>query len=608
MRAILKIKLTVILIVIALNSSMAQNGWIIQSPPTTQNLKDVFFITNKTGFAVGDSGLILKTTNGGNLWTSQSSGTIADLNSIQFLNLGTGYTAGTNGVFLYTLDSGITWQQLNLNTTRNLNAVHFLSSNEGFIVGDSILLSTFNGGQEWETKNLINSLLSICFPDAAVGYALLNQGGMYKTSDGGYIWKYYTVPGINSPKDVYFTGVSTGYITGASPNNIIKTSDGGINWTSVHSGANRLNSVTFIGNKGFTAGENGTVYKTTDEGLIWSSQFTGTTKQINSIYFVDSLYGFAVGDNGLVLATKTGGDLLTHKVITGEVRYFENNSLVTNGYVKAVKYSYNTTDVVTIDSAQIDQNGKYIIKVPFGDSTDIMAYQDDEQMDYVPTYYPSTTKWQDAHIVVPMENRSNVNIFVYKSDTNFTPSGYLAGKIYKSIYRLESNILPKSVIYVKHNDKFIGSAFADTNGHYKIELPAGNFKVYVNRLGYSSDSSNITINPPGGNLDSANFYLQKITSGINPPVVTRVYYYLGQNYPNPFNPATIIQYVLGSSTLVKLTVYDISGKKIKELENSEKGPGTHSVEFDGRNLPSGVYFYKIVTDNYSATKSMVLIK
>ncbi|MCA9406680.1 MAG: T9SS type A sorting domain-containing protein, partial [Candidatus Omnitrophica bacterium] len=177
-----------------------------------------------------------------------------------------------------------------------------------------------------------------------------------------------------------------------------------------------------------------------------------------------------------------------------------------------------------------------------------------------------------------------------------------------SIYRLESNILPKSVIYVKQNDKFIGSAFADTNGYYKIVLPAGNFKVYVNRLGYSSDSSNITINPPGGNLDSVNFYLQKVTSGINPPVVTRVYYYLGQNYPNPFNPATIIQYVLGSTTLVRLTVYDISGRKIKELENTEKGPGTHTVEFDGKNLPSGVYFYKIETENYSATKSMVLIK
>ncbi len=608
MRAILKIKLSVMIIIIALNSSFAQNGWVIQSPPVTQNLRDVYFITSKIGFAVGDSGLIIKSTNGGKNWISQNSGTLANLNSIQFLNLGTGYTAGTNGIILYTLDSGLTWQQLNLNTTRNLNAVHFLSSNEGFVVGDSILLSTFNGGQEWEIKYLINSLLSICFPDAAVGYALLNQGGMYKTSDGGFNWKFSSITGINSPTDVYFTGVLTGYITGAGPNNIIKTSDGGINWTAVHSGANRLNSLTFVGGKGYAAGVNGHIYKTTNGGMVWSSQYTGTSKLINSICFIDTLFGFAVGENGLVLTTKTGGDLLTHKVITGEVRYAETNSLVNNGYVKAVKYSYNTNDIITIDSAQIDQNGKYIIKVPFGDSTDIMAYQDDEQMDYVPTYYPSTINWQDAHVVVPTENRSNVNIYVYKADTNFINSGYIAGKIFKSIYRLESNVLPKSVIYVKHNNKYIGAAFADTSGYYKINLPAGNFKVYVNRLGFSSDSSNISINPPGGNLESINFYLQKVTSGINPPTVTRLYYYLGQNYPNPFNPVTLIQYVLGSTSSVKLTVYDISGKKIKELENSEKSPGTHVIEFDGKSLPSGVYFYKIETEFFTATKSMVLIK
>lgn len=83
---------------------------------------------------------------------------------------------------------------------------------------------------------------------------------------------------------------------------------------------------------------------------------------------------------------------------------------------------------------------------------------------------------------------------------------------------------------------------------------------------------------------------------------------LSQNYPNPFNPTTNIKFQISKSEIVKLTIYDILGKEIQILVNQELSPGAYSVDFDGSNLPSGVYYYKIETVSYIKTKKMVLIK
>ncbi len=80
------------------------------------------------------------------------------------------------------------------------------------------------------------------------------------------------------------------------------------------------------------------------------------------------------------------------------------------------------------------------------------------------------------------------------------------------------------------------------------------------------------------------------------------------NYPNPFNPATYIKFSISSSALVKLTIYDCVGREISLLVNSRMEPGTYNIEWDGSNLPSGVYFYKLETGNLSETRKMVLLK
>lgn len=94
---------------------------------------------------------------------------------------------------------------------------------------------------------------------------------------------------------------------------------------------------------------------------------------------------------------------------------------------------------------------------------------------------------------------------------------------------------------------------------------------------------------------------------------------LNQNYPNPFNPKTIINYQLAISGIVDLKVYDITGKEVITLVNGKQSGGNHEVDFNGNDLPSGVYFYQLTiynensaADNPTAplrmTKKMVLVK
>jgi hypothetical protein len=83
---------------------------------------------------------------------------------------------------------------------------------------------------------------------------------------------------------------------------------------------------------------------------------------------------------------------------------------------------------------------------------------------------------------------------------------------------------------------------------------------------------------------------------------------LAQNYPNPFNPTTNIKFSLPKSSHVKLNVYDALGKIVTTLVDEDKAAGIYEVEFNASKLSSGVYFYQILTPNYSATKKLLLMK
>ncbi len=83
---------------------------------------------------------------------------------------------------------------------------------------------------------------------------------------------------------------------------------------------------------------------------------------------------------------------------------------------------------------------------------------------------------------------------------------------------------------------------------------------------------------------------------------------LSQNYPNPFNPTTLITYTIPTPGHVILTVFDALGQEVAIIVNSYKNSGKHSIQFDGQDLPSGIYIYSIKAGNFNAHKKMLLLR
>ena len=102
--------------------------------------------------------------------------------------------------------------------------------------------------------------------------------------------------------------------------------------------------------------------------------------------------------------------------------------------------------------------------------------------------------------------------------------------------------------------------------------------------------------------------LSELTSVGNPTADVPKTFALQQNYPNPFNPSTTIIFELPKTAHVNLKVFDILGREVVLLVNERKAPGKYEVKFDGSNLASGVYFYRIQAGDFVQTRKLVLLK
>lgn len=138
-------------------------------------------------------------------------------------------------------------------------------------------------------------------------------------------------------------------------------------------------------------------------------------------------------------------------------------------------------------------------------------------------------------------------------------------------------------------DFFEGDSISVTNTTTPISLRPGGFRIYTSRR----------LPPPeAGLLNAPAFAVSSRPQTFE----------LAQNFPNPFNPTTVINYTLATNSTVRLKVFDILGREVATLTNERKPAGNYTVRFNGANLASGVYFYRLETEAFTATKKMMLIK
>lgn len=273
-----------------------------------EDLVAVRFVDAVTAFAVGTNGTAIKTTNAGTSWSNLTSGTTNTLWNVFFTNSNTGYIVGNLGLILKTTNSGSTWSTLTTGTTEHLYAISFPTDNIGYAVGDNgTIIKTINAGTNWTPLTLgasVSYLNSVVFLDANTG---LTSGpdGVYRTTDGGTTWTNVSNQGILW---LTFPSSTVGYGVGEA-GAIIKTSNGGVSWTTQSSGTGeRLWGAHFTSTDvGFAVGENGTAIKTANGGSTWTAMTIDTdvsSKILYAIHFGTVSDGIAVGEIGTILKTE----------------------------------------------------------------------------------------------------------------------------------------------------------------------------------------------------------------------------------------------------------------------------------------------------------------
>lgn len=96
--------------------------------------------------------------------------------------------------------------------------------------------------------------------------------------------------------------------------------------------------------------------------------------------------------------------------------------------------------------------------------------------------------------------------------------------------------------------------------------------------------------------------------GVEETFADNIQFELKQNYPNPFNPSTVIEFSIPTADKVRLSIFNILGQEISVLLNDNLQPGNYKIDFSGKNLSSGIYLYKLQTNNFNVVRKMILLK
>jgi len=215
-----------------------------------ETFKDIFFVKDK-GWIVGDGGLILHTDDGGKIWSKQTSNVTASFMRVFFIDEARGFAVGADGMILRTVNGGSSWDPVSVDwmgilpmelvergvISINLYDIFFLNDASGWIVGDcGTILHTVDGGNGWSVLHIgsFPALFSVVFKDDMEGWAVGQNGFFLNTGDGGQSWRKVSV---ETEESFYKVRINGGYAAAVGDHGVIFASeDGGRTWFKVESG------------------------------------------------------------------------------------------------------------------------------------------------------------------------------------------------------------------------------------------------------------------------------------------------------------------------------------------------------------------------------------
>lgn len=361
-------------------------------------------------------------------------------------------------------------------------------------------------------------------------------------------------------------------IAGIRYNGIYKSTDYGISWaqtfslpdSSVYSlaanGNNIFAGLAFIGNGGSG------VYRSTDAGSTWSLVGLSGRNIISLAVYGDTVYAGTNGLFGVYRSTNNGIIWSQTSLNNLDIRSFVKSGNIIfagSGQDSGVYKSTNNGENWTHTSLNyrsiisLAANGNFIFAGAAGNNGVFKSTD-------------SGVTWTQTSL----DNRQVYSIEIYGNNI-------LAGTLSTGIYVSNDN----------------GNNWHQRNEGFGVNPTILSFCILNNYLFAGTQDSSIYRRP-------INDFLGITQISIEVPLR----FSLAQNYPNPFNPTTKIRFAIPKQSLIRLTIYDVTGRAIAILVSEELKTGTYEVDWDASNRASGVYYYKLEAENYSETKKMVLLK
>lgn len=301
-----------IVILIIINSkfllSQAQISEVYPNLPFVDYF-DVHFINPDTGFAVGEDGAIIRTTNGGKKWIRLIPPVASDFYFVRNFSSDNIIVGGSSGAILKSTNSGKTWVEVyqDSSISNKFYSAKILNANVAWVCGTGgKLLVTEDAGNTWRRVelNIMGTGFEIDFFDEKIGY-LCNMSGFFVTEDSGKTWMNKGYGGFSTVEPIDDSIV----VCGALDGNIAYSENRGTSWTIINVGAaNNINSIEMTNDSiGYACKYSLSGYfKTTDGGKNWI--YMGE-KRIgnNKIFFVNDSIGYGVGIDLTLTKTTDGG-------------------------------------------------------------------------------------------------------------------------------------------------------------------------------------------------------------------------------------------------------------------------------------------------------------
>ncbi|HEX2786603.1 MAG TPA: YCF48-related protein [Ignavibacteria bacterium] len=630
-------------------------GWNEIKFAQRDTIFDIVFPSKDTGYAAGDTNRIFRTTNMGLDWTNVNlPGSYKKTYNLKFINTLTGWASctGDSNKLYKTINGGTTWTPM-LSSSETFYGLDFVNDTIGFICGTANQIGkTSNQGTNWSLISFNTATWnSIDFINSSTGLVCGTDGKVGRTTNGGTNWTLFSTLGTNEALYSIKMLTPTKVIVVGDSGRILYSSNGGMDWSFQTSGITyKLRNIQSSDSLNLVAcGDNGVYLWSTNGGAKWNRRKGITPNNLYSIAEpLRDTSVFTGGRNGIIykdnnskfnyeISNKTYKLRVAPTVGIWELRdtlpkplaEIFNSSATTKNQFGFIAGGLSLSDSVSNNVYFFNSKiNKWFLSTPINKnlSEGALVSMNDSQLVYVGGRKHDTEFSSKTFKGKITYNAGGVNDISWDSGAPYPIGGVFAhgGMAFKSagiavfvggnVVVHHDNIPPfdRAFKYVFNDDTYqplddalLPICHTGIDG-FEITFPGADINAVTP----------VRIFAPGGmagnnyNLtDSIQVYKNSdISVNIKEHVSEISNYYLRQNYPNPFNPFTNFEFQIAKQETVRLSIYDLRGKRIAVLINESLKPGTYKIIFNGNNLSSGVYYYKLEAGKFNETRKMVLLK